>query len=140
MGDGRYVILDGANRPFALGTLGYTYILVQVVDYESNEVQLETWHHIVSGMSWFKFLRNICQLDSLDVACDDLLSARAALARRDVLAYTVLGDGNCYTLKSNAVTLAERTRILQQIVDTYKSRVVLNRISTDPIGDARRIY
>ncbi|HLY26627.1 MAG TPA: ParB N-terminal domain-containing protein [Aggregatilineales bacterium] len=140
MGDGRYVILDGANRHFALGTLGYQYILVQVVDYESDEVQLETWHHIISGMSWFKFLRNICQIDGLEVACDDLLSARASLARRDVLAYTVLGDGNCYTLKSKAVTLGERTRKLQHIVNTYKSRGVLNRISTDAIGEARRLY
>src|SRR5690349_15019809 len=47
MGDGRYVILDGANRHYALSQLGYDYILVQVVDYESSTVQLDTWYHIV---------------------------------------------------------------------------------------------
>jgi hypothetical protein len=140
MGDGRYVILDGANRHYALSQLGYDYILVQVVDYESNAVQLDTWYHIVSGLSWFEFLRQIHTIPDLSVECTELLTARAALARRNILAYAVLHDNNAYALQSHATTLAERTATLRCIVDTYKRRGVLNRISTDSLSQARDLY
>src|SRR2546423_14572323 len=42
MDDQRFVILDGANRHYALSALDYDYILVQVVDYESDAVQVGT--------------------------------------------------------------------------------------------------
>lgn len=84
----RYVILDGANRHYALSALGYPHILVQVVNYESSAVQLETWHHVISGISWFEFLRNLREIKTFQIESADLLSARAALARREILAYT----------------------------------------------------
>ncbi len=135
-----FVILDGANRHHALQALGYDYILVQVVDYESSTVQLDTWHHVVSGLSWFEFLRNIREIEYLNVDSTDLLSARATLARREVLAYVVLQDGQAYTLQSKAHTLAQRNRALRQIVDTYKARGTLNRINTDTLSVARQLY
>src|SRR5258708_38480633 len=94
-------------------------------------------------MSWFKFLRNLLAIDGLTVVCTDLLSARAALARREVLAYTVLNDDNAYTLSAEHManaTIARRTALLCEIVDTYKARGVLNRISTDALGEARHLY
>ncbi len=136
----RFVILDGANRHYALGALGYDYILVQVVDYESDAVRLETWHHVVSHISWFKFLRHIRKIEGVSVDCVDLLSARAALARREVLAYAVLHDDSAYTLQVEADTLMQRTAALRTVVDTYKHRSVLNRISTDALHEARRLY
>lgn len=140
MDERRFVILDGANRHYALSALGYSYILVQVVDYESDMVQLETWHHVVSGLSWFKFLRHICEVETLMVNSTDLLEARAALARRETLAYMVLSDNRAYSLNANAATIAGRTAALRQIVDTYKGRGILNRINTDSLRIARKMY
>ncbi len=140
MDEQRFVILDGANRHYALSALGYAYILVQVVDYEGDEVQMGTWHHVVGGISWFQLLRELYKIDGIEVDCTDLLSARAALARREALAYAVLQDGQAYLLKSNAVTLKQRTAVLRDIVDTYKDRGVLNRISTDSLKAARQVY
>lgn len=140
MDDTRFVILDGANRHHCMKALGYPHILVQVVNYESDDVQLETWHHVISGLSWFEFLRNLRELDAFQLESSDLLSARAALARREVLAYTVLSDNRAYTLNADARTLAGRTAILRQMVDTYKNRGTLNRISTDSISGARKLY
>ncbi len=136
----RYVILDGANRHYALSQLGYDHILVQVIDYESEAVRLETWHHVVGGLSWFEFLRQIREIEELTLDSADLLSARAALARREVLAYTVLSDHRAYTLSANVHTMVARTAILQRVVDTYKERGVLNRINTDALSVAQRIY
>ncbi len=140
MDEQRFVILDGANRHFALSALGYAYILVQVVDYESDAVQLGTWHHVVSGLSWFQLLRDMYKIEGIEVDCTDLLSARASLARREVLAYTVLQDGQAYTMKSSATMLKQRTAVLREIVNTYKDTGVLNRVSTDSLKAARKIY
>jgi hypothetical protein len=137
---GRYVILDGANRHYCISALGYPYILVQVVDYESNLVSLETWHHIVSGLSWFEFLRHLREVPNLRMDGTDLLSARASLARREAIAYTVLADNRAYTFACDATNFSERTRILNEIVNTYKTRGVLNRINTDSLSVARKLY
>lgn len=136
----RYVILDGANRHYCIQALGYPHILVQVVDYESDDVQLATWHHVISGLGWFEFLRNLRGISAFELEASDLLSARAALARRDVMAYTVLSDNRAYTLNAEARTLSARTAILREMVDTYKVKGTLNRISTDSISSARRLY
>ena len=135
--DARYVILDGANRHYALSHLGYDYILVQVVDYESEQVHLNTWNHVVSGLSWFEFLRNIRQIEQLHVDSADLLNARAAVARRAVLAYAVLDDNRAYTLNILDPSIGARTTVLRQVVDTYKRSGVLNRINTDLLSRAR---
>ncbi|MBE2192825.1 MAG: hypothetical protein IAE83_01485 [Anaerolinea sp.] len=140
MDNERYVILDGANRHFCLLSLGYPYILVQVVDYESESVKLETWHHVVSGLSWFEFLRNLREIPALKMEGMDLLSARAKLAQREALAYTVLSDNRAYALSADANTLAERNHVLNRIVDTYKMSGTLNRINTDSLSVARRLY
>jgi len=140
MEDGRFVILDGANRHYALTELGYQYILVQVVDYESDDIQLGTWHHVVSGLDRAEFLRHLQAIQGLTLAETDLLSARAALARREVLAYTVLKDNQAYMLRANAETVGQRTIALLQIVNTYKDVGVLNRINTDKLSMARKLY
>jgi hypothetical protein len=142
MGDGRFVILDGANRHFALRSLGYPHILVQVVEYESEDVRLETWHHIVSGVSWFELLRHIHEIEGLNVDTCDLLSARAALARRDALAYVVLRDeaANLMRAEAPAASLDQRNHLLRSIVDTYKRSGILNRVTTDRLSAARRLY
>ena len=133
----RYVILDGANRHYALSSLGYDYILVQVVDYESQQVRLDTWNHVVSEMSWFEFLRNIRQLEQLQVDSTDLLNARVAVARRTVLAYAVLDDNRAYTINCLDHSIGARTAALRQVVNTYKRSGVLNRINTDVLSRAR---
>lgn len=140
MDDGRFLILDGANRYHCLTELGYVYILVQVVDYEGDTVELDTWHHVVSGLSWFELLRGFRELDGIQVEAHTLLDARAALAQRDVLAYVTLRDGQAYTLASTSDTLYERNRTLRQIVDTYKTRGSLNRINTDSLRTAREQF
>ena len=142
LGDGRYVILDGANRHFALTALGYPHILVQVVDYESEAVKLETWQHVVSGLSWFDLLRRIRQIDGLRVEADELLGARVALAQRMSLAYLVLGDEGTYLLSAARAeaSLAGRNHLLRQVVNSYKTAGILNRVTTDRLTAARSLY
>jgi L-serine kinase (ATP) / ParB family transcriptional regulator, heme-responsive regulator len=45
--DGELVLLDGATRTESLRAMGLAHAVVQLV--EPDEVELETWHHVVRG-------------------------------------------------------------------------------------------
>src|SRR5207244_4037702 len=48
-GTDRYVVLDGANRTSAIARIGCPHVMVQLVDYKADRVQLQTWHHRIAG-------------------------------------------------------------------------------------------
>jgi hypothetical protein len=43
----RYVVLDGANRTSAFRQLGLEHVLAQVVHPGDNQVEVETWNHVL---------------------------------------------------------------------------------------------
>ena len=95
MGDGRYVVLDGANRVSALRRLGVPDLVVQVVDY--HRVTLNTWYHLVTGTPTADFERGLTEVPGLRLESVDLALARRRLQAGDCLAYVVHpnGDVNC---------------------------------------------
>ncbi len=127
-----YVVLDGANRCHAMQALGYPHILVQVVDYESGQVALDTWNHVVADLSAQEILAGIDALDHVHITRSDLLSARAALAKRQALAYIIDFTDNQagYIVTSDDYDIRLRTKQLRAVVDVYKERSMLERINT----------
>ncbi len=137
----RYVVLDGANRVTALGSLKYPHCLVQIVRYEPPQVTLSTWHHLVTDIDLEKFSAELDAIDGLDFREIDLLHARAGLARRDFIAYTVRADGKVFAASATkGATIHEKNTLLNAMVDTYKERGGLFRATTDYLEDARRLY
>jgi L-serine kinase (ATP) / ParB family transcriptional regulator, heme-responsive regulator len=139
-GDPRFVVLDGANRTTALQMLGYPHVLVQVVQYADPPVTLSTWHHVVCGLQVDDFWQCIEAIDRLDFRAMDLLYARAGLARRDLLAYTICADGRVYAARTEVRSLHEQNALLNAMVDTYKDRGRLYRAATDYLHEARALY
>lgn len=134
--NGKYVILDGANRCHAVAKLEYPHILVQVVEYESGQVTLDTWSHVISQLEPQKFLPEIQALSDINIHQADIWSARAELANRDALAYIIdiTHNRDVYVIDSEARGMRARTELLRAIVNTYKTRCVLERINTtDPV-------
>ncbi len=134
--NGKYVILDGANRCHTVAKLEYPHILVQVVEYESGQVTLDTWSHVISQLEPQKFLPEIQALSGINIHQTDIWSARAELANRDALAYIIdiTHNRDVYVIDSEARGMRARTELLRAIVNTYKTRCVLERINTtDPV-------
>ena len=125
--DPRYVVLDGANRTTALQTLGYPHSLVQIVDYEDPPVTLSTWHHVVTGIALDDYVSAIHDIEGMEMEPMALLNARAGLARRDLLAYTICADGRVYAARCLEHSLHEKNNVLNAMVDTYKNRGRLYR-------------
>ena len=138
--DPRFVVLDGANRTTALHMLGYTCALVQVVDYDDPPVTLTTWHHVVTGIGLDDYTAGLRDIDGLDLAPMDLQQARAGLARRELLAYTICANGHVYAARAKTRDLHHQNALLNAIVDTYKTRGRLYRARADHLPEARRLY
>ncbi len=137
--DDRFVILDGANRTVALDVLGIGHVLVQVVPYEPPQVELYTWYHVLSGIEADELQRQFQGLAGLDTLQSDIFHARAALARKTILAYYLLANGQVYML-AGGLDLHKRTQLLCQIVDSYIGIAHVNRVNTDHVDQLLTMY
>ncbi len=143
----RFVVLDGANRTTAFRALGMPHILAQVVPYE--KVHLHVWHHAITQCSMIDVLDQVCGIAGLRMSECDLMSARAALARREALAFISLDAGQpphdaatiehlpMAILLAGGDTLVQRTELLNQLVDVYEGCSKVQRTAGDSLAEAR---
>ncbi len=152
--DPRFVVLDGANRTSAFRALGVPHILAQVVNY--SQVQLNTWHHIITSCDFETLINQLHTIEGIKLSEDDLMSARARLARREAIAYISYGeavnDGTQATQDSDnnhaspaivlccADSTGQRTELLNQLVELYEGCSKVQRTTSDNIADARQSY
>lgn len=151
-GTDTFVVLDGANRTTALARIGTPHVLVQVVDYNSDQVQLLTWHHLISGRPAENFLQEIAAVPGLVLQPVSLELARQALAMRAILAYIVLPlpgpDGNPAVFTVDGIPGTDHhgtetsTALLNAMVNTYKGdpQVSIHRVDSDQLGDLMDYY
>lgn len=128
--DGQYVILDGANRCHSLKSLHFAHILVQIASYDTGQVTLDTWNHVVTHLAVDDFLEDIKTFESMAVEETDRLTAQAKLAQRSILAYIIdFKDNRVFSLQMHGQSLHLRNLALRQLVATYKERGKLDRIN-----------
>ena len=149
-GTGRYVVLDGANRVSALVSMGSPHVLAQVVDYKSDDVQLYTWYHLITGRTPATFLDEIREVQGITIEEAPLELARAALADQMILAYLVVpveqGGTRVYLIDGVPGTdhhgTVTSTALLNATVDTYKGdpHVTIHRVSTDNLDELVEYY
>jgi hypothetical protein len=138
-GELRFVVLDGANRVTALLSMGIPHVVAQVVDYEDEELSLDTWYHLVSDLQRDEFHQAIDGMSGVSLRASDLIRARAELARREALAYMVYPDGDVFTVEVEG-DLHQRTARLNDIVDIYKTRGKIYRANTDHVDKLLPYY
>ena len=138
-GEQRYVVLDGAHRVTAMRELGIAHIAVQVVDYEDPELILDTWYHLVKGISEGDFKHMLQSVQGVTMQVADPVHARAQLARREILAFVEYPQGEVCTVKAQG-DLHERTRHLNEIVDLYKVKGRVFRANTDHLPSLLPFY
>lgn len=124
MGDGNYVVLDGANRTFSFRALGYEHLLVQVAPYDSGYVDLGVWQHVVSNWSEAAFKDALYALDGMVIKHGWDHTAVAQI---------LLHDGNVLGIHGKNETTIERNSTLRDVVSVYKHVATLNRTAiSDP--------
>jgi hypothetical protein len=135
-GQGRYVILDGANRTAALWKLGLPHHLIQAVDY--REVDLDTWGHLVTGIPQAAFTESLARA-GLDLEPTSREEARARLASRQIAASVTSPDGQVLAVPGGG-SLAGESRALRRLTSVYDGRSVIHRVKTDRMADLLPYY
>lgn len=133
----RYVVLDGANRTMALRALGAPHMLVQVVNYD--EVDLDTWNHVITGMETEALFASVRAVPRLDLQPGTLILARALLTARRCLGYLIDPSGAVYILRGGQ-SLRDEARVLMQVVAAYKGIGTIYRSKTDNIAEQAEYY
>ncbi|MEW6610847.1 MAG: hypothetical protein AB1352_04475 [Patescibacteria group bacterium] len=123
--DGRFMVLDGANRTTSMKALGIPHMLAQVVDYFDPSIQLRSWNHVVRTPleRLVKLLRNG---NTLDLTPLRDIKAKRMLAQRKILAFLCDRKGNAYALplqKSPKAAL----ELLNTLVRCYEGKSVIHR-------------
>lgn len=138
-GGKRYMVLDGANRTTALRLLGCRDALVQIVDYASPDVVLDTWDHLIAEMTGDHLLNQIrdiggdLRLTEMTVdKIDDLLAQREILC-----AVTTMCDGRTWAVRQGA-DLRSQVIYLNRIVAVYRGRVEIYRVDAEHIRNLAR--
>jgi len=123
--DGRYMVLDGANRTTSIKALKIPHLLVQVVGYFDPSIELKSWNHVVPTPidELVHFLQNGSNIP-LQPASDR--KAKKLLAYRKILAYLCERDGKCWTIPLQPSPRAA-IDVLNQLVRCYEGKSAVHR-------------
>jgi hypothetical protein len=137
-GSGRYMVLDGANRVTSLREMEFPHIVTQVVASDYPHVNMQTWNHVVWGMSTKTLMALLKKINGIKLIKID---PRQSL---DAPKYTPmqlrLPDGSFYVLDEAPSDLPTHIDTLHKIVNTYKTRASLDRTSQTLIDSFKKIY
>lgn len=133
---GRHVILDGANRTTALWKLEAPHHLVQAVDYQ--EVELDTWGHLITGVPLEVFLRTVAET-GLELEPSTREDARRQLARRQISVSITLPTGKVFALRGKG-SLVTESEVLRRLASVYNGRSVFHRVKSDRVADLVDLY
>lgn len=129
LGDGeRYVILDGANRCFSFRQLGYPHILVQEVDYHSDFVTLDTWHHVISDWELDRLAEQMSRIEGATLVEG---------VNNDPIASVTLRDNRVLSVVSSTGNWLQRNSVLRMAVRIYQHNAKLFRTV---LGESSQVW
>ena len=137
-GSGRYMVLDGANRVTSLREMEFPHIVTQVVESSNPHVNLQTWNHIVWGMSTDTMMVALQKIKGLELIKVD--TQKSLDAPKYTPMQIRLPDGNFYILDEAPSDLSTHINTLHEIVNTYKTRASLDRTSQTLIDSFKQVY
>lgn len=128
-GTTRYVVLDGASRTSALRALHVPDVLVQIVDYHSPKVKLESWHHLLLDITPARLRQELDTVSCVGMEEMSETHAKHELDTRNILAYVKFTDGHLVGLRCSH-DLTEQAHALNDVVRAYEAKVELYRVAT----------
>jgi len=137
-GTGRYMVLDGANRVTSLQEMEFPHIVAQVVKSNDPHVNLQTWNHVVWGMSPKLLMADLRKIKALDIVKVDTHKSVDAPKYMPVQVRTP--DGKLHMLLEEPSELPQHIATLHKIVNAYKNRASLDRTSQTLAESFNAIY
>ena len=137
-GTDRYMVLDGANRVTSLQEMEFPHIVAQVVDVNNPNVNLQTWNHVIWGMSTKTLMNELRKVKGLEVI--KINTSKSLDAPKYMPVQIRLPDGKFYILTESPSDLPAHIATLHKIVNAYKTSASLDRTSQTLVDSFRNIY
>jgi hypothetical protein len=137
-GTDRYMVLDGANRVTSLLELEFPHIVAQVVESSNPHVSLQTWNHVVWGMSTKALTASLRKVKGIELI--KVNTRRSVDAPKYVPMQVRLPDGSFFIMKETPSDLATHIQTMHSVVNTYKTRASLDRTSQTLIDTFKNVY
>jgi L-serine kinase (ATP) / ParB family transcriptional regulator, heme-responsive regulator len=137
-GTDRYMVLDGANRVTSLQEMEFPHIVAQVVEADNPHVNLQTWNHVVWGMSAKTLIASLHKVKGIELI--KVNTRRSVDAPKYLPLQARFSDGRFFILKESPSDLPTHIKTLHKIVDTYKTRASLDRTSQTLIDSFKKVY
>jgi len=137
-GTDRYMVLDGANRVTSLQEMEFPHAVAQVVTAKDKNVNLQTWNHVIWGMSaktLMTSLHKIGGIEPVKVNTNKSLDAPKYLPMQ-----ARFSDGRFFIFNEEPSDLATHIQTLHKIVNTYKTYASLDRTSQTRIDSFKKVY
>lgn len=130
----KLVILDGANRATALMKLGFRHIIVQVVDFDDDLLDLQCWHHAIEKLDRSFFLIKLSKIDGIKVVEREPFETdgdyRQLLGgeEKDYLCRIIFRDNSVVAVKGSEDILTQM-RQLKEVTSVYITTPFMDRVS-----------
>jgi hypothetical protein len=116
VGDGTYMVLDGATRTAAMNQLGYPHAIVQVVS-SGEGLGLKTWYHVIQQIRVYDLLPLLQALPNVSLREVDPKKAREVMFEYGGLCYLHTVEDRSYVVQAAAGV--NRIDALNQFTQTY---------------------
>ncbi len=135
----RYMVMDGANRATAFKEMGVPHLLCQVVQPDDPNLKLQTWHHILAGLSSEGLLQGLVEAN-LSFREIDLPEGYSGLNEQQFLSVVYLRSGDSYALAKPPGKLNALVETLNVLVDSYRTRASFDRTTTHEAEQLVKMY
>src|SRR3990172_113162 len=122
----KYVLLDGATRVSALISMGFRDVLVQIVDYSGETVDLNVWHHVIVGLAPNQLLANLADVDELTIQRVDAATAHQLLDARNIEACIIMRNGTQFAVLCEG-DICDKADLLCRLVSVYRGKAEVHR-------------
>jgi len=136
----QFVVLDGANRTTAFRQMGLPTALVQIVHPGESEVRVETWNHVVLGLTSEQLMQLIEGVEGVSVSPVDIEQASFDLHTGEALCYVSLPDGGVWEVTASPSRFQERVSQLGALAGCYSLSGRIERASVVDCEGLSRVY
>lgn len=141
MSDGRYMVLDGANRTTALNLMGIPHALAQVVAADDAGLKLQTWNHVLWDWDAKEFLAALGKMPNMTLRdIDSTVKRPQSRWPAKTLVWLQTADGKAYIARSVPGDLASRARSLNEITASYANKAALDRTTAQQVAELNGKY
>ena len=136
----QFVVLDGANRTTAFRKMGLPSALVQVVHPGESEVSVETWNHVVLGLTSEQLMQLVEGVKGVSISAADIEQAAFDLQTGEALCYVSLPDGGVWEVSASPSRFQERVSQLGALSGCYSQSGRIERASVVDCKGLSRVY